>query len=88
MWQEYNYRSAAGSYPYFVYTPENYQVGTPVPLIVMLHGCTQSALDFATGTRMNSAGGTIQLYCSVSATDESLQSKHVLELVSPIKSSS
>lgn len=53
MWQEYNYRSAAGSYPYFVYTPENYQVGTPVPLIVMLHGCTQSALDFATGTRMN-----------------------------------
>ncbi|HLX39995.1 MAG TPA: PHB depolymerase family esterase [Ktedonobacteraceae bacterium] len=53
MRQEYNYRDSAGSHPYFVYTPENYQVGTPVPLIVMLHGCTQTALDFAAGTRMN-----------------------------------
>lgn len=53
MWQEFNYRNIAGSHPYFVYTPESYRVGTPVPLIVMLHGCTQTAFDFATGTRMN-----------------------------------
>src|SRR5579872_1739611 len=53
MWQEFNQHGVAGSHPYFVYTPEKYQVGTSVPLIVMLHGCTQSALDFATGTRMN-----------------------------------
>ncbi|MEO8972696.1 MAG: PHB depolymerase family esterase [Ktedonobacteraceae bacterium] len=53
MWQEFNYRDAVGSHPYFVYTPKSYQVGSSVPLIVMLHGCTQSALDFAAGTRMN-----------------------------------
>ena len=53
MWQEFLYSDVTGSHPYFVYTPENYTVGTPVPLIVMLHGCTQTALDFAAGTRMN-----------------------------------
>ncbi len=53
MWQKYTYRGPVGSRPYFVYTPENYQVGTAVPLIVMLHGCTQTAVDFATSTRMN-----------------------------------
>lgn len=53
MWQEFLYNDAAGDYPYFVYTPENYTVGTAVPLMVMLHGCTQTAVDFAADTRMN-----------------------------------
>ncbi|MBE3561438.1 MAG: PHB depolymerase family esterase [Ktedonobacteraceae bacterium] len=53
MWQQYTYRAATGSLPYFVYTPEHYQVGTPVPLFVLLHGCTQTAADFAAATRMN-----------------------------------
>ncbi len=53
MWQQYTYNGPVGKHPYFVYTPKSYQVGTAVPLIVMLHGCTQSALDFATGTAMN-----------------------------------
>ena len=52
-WQQFVYNGPNGSRPYFVYTPENYQVGTTVPLIVMLHGCTQTAIDFATGTQMN-----------------------------------
>jgi poly(hydroxyalkanoate) depolymerase family esterase len=51
--QQYTYSGSAGSRPYFVYTPANYQVGTAVPLIVMLHGCTQTPSDFATGTQMN-----------------------------------
>ncbi len=53
MWQQYSYVDENGSHPYFVYTPESYQVGQPVPLIVMLHGCTQTATDFANGTEMN-----------------------------------
>ncbi len=53
MWQQYSYIDPVGKHPYFVYTPLNYQVGTAVPLLVMLHGCSQTAQDFATGTAMN-----------------------------------
>jgi poly(hydroxyalkanoate) depolymerase family esterase len=53
MWQQYSYDGPAGSRSYFVYTPLKYQVGVAVPLVVMLHGCTQTASDFATGTQMN-----------------------------------
>jgi poly(hydroxyalkanoate) depolymerase family esterase len=53
MLQQYTYSSPAGNLPYVVYTPLNYRAGTSVPLLVMLHGCTQSAADFAVGTQMN-----------------------------------
>jgi len=53
MWQKYTLDHSAGSRPYFVYSPANYQVGTVVPLVVMLHGCTQTAQEFAAGTQMN-----------------------------------
>jgi poly(hydroxyalkanoate) depolymerase family esterase len=52
-WRQFVYNGPKGSRPYFVYTPENYQAGTKVPLIVMLHGCSQTTIDFATGTQMN-----------------------------------
>jgi len=53
LWQQYTYDGSAGSRPYFVYTPASYQPGTIVPMIVMLHGCTQTPADFAAGTQMD-----------------------------------
>jgi poly(hydroxyalkanoate) depolymerase family esterase len=46
-----SFSSAAGSRAYKLYVPSRHD--GPRPLIVMLHGCTQSADDFAAGTRMN-----------------------------------
>jgi poly(hydroxyalkanoate) depolymerase family esterase len=53
MLQKYLYEGPAGVLPYFVYTPANYHIRTPTPLIVMLHGCTQTAVSFAASTQMN-----------------------------------
>lgn len=48
------FSNAAGKRAYKLYRPSPAHSG-PHPLIVMLHGCTQSADDFAAGTRMNFA---------------------------------
>ena len=40
---------------YLLYVPPGAQAGTPMPLLLMLHGCTQNPVDFATGTGMNAA---------------------------------
>ncbi|MGR3700969.1 MAG: extracellular catalytic domain type 1 short-chain-length polyhydroxyalkanoate depolymerase [Paracoccaceae bacterium] len=44
--------STQGRRDYRLYVPANLPAGQ-VPLIVMMHGCTQSPEDFATGTGMN-----------------------------------
>jgi poly(hydroxyalkanoate) depolymerase family esterase len=49
---EGTYSISAGSRAYRLFIPSRYQ-GQPLPLVVMLHGCTQSPEDFAAGTRMN-----------------------------------
>ncbi len=49
--EEQVYRGSAGSVGYMLYRPAHTAPG--MPLVVMLHGCTQSPEDFARGTGMN-----------------------------------
>ena len=50
--EERSYADEAGRRTYKLYVPSGYN-GRALPLVVMLHGCTQSPDDFAAGTRMN-----------------------------------
>ena len=47
------YSNAAGARAYKLYVPSSHVDGQSLPLIVMLHGCTQAPDDFAAGTQMN-----------------------------------
>jgi poly(hydroxyalkanoate) depolymerase family esterase len=49
----HSYTSDAGSRQYWLHVPSSYDGTKPMPLVVMLHGCTQDANDSARGTRLN-----------------------------------
>jgi poly(hydroxyalkanoate) depolymerase family esterase len=47
-----SFTNAAGTRAFRLYVPANARA-TPMPLLMMLHGCKQNPDDFAAGTRMN-----------------------------------
>ncbi|WP_037472021.1 extracellular catalytic domain type 1 short-chain-length polyhydroxyalkanoate depolymerase [Simplicispira psychrophila] len=50
---------------YWLYVPPDAAAGTPMPLVMMLHGCSQEAKEFAIATDMNPAAAqahTLVLY--------------------------
>jgi poly(hydroxyalkanoate) depolymerase family esterase len=55
-WLSSTFSNAAGSRTYRLYVPTGYVAGTAVPLVVMLHGCTQDPDQFASGTEMTNLG--------------------------------
>ena len=66
-WSDGNFTHAGRNVAYKLYVPPLAagSAATPRPLVVMLHGCTQSPADFAAGTRMNTLArehGFVVLY--------------------------
>jgi poly(hydroxyalkanoate) depolymerase family esterase len=51
---KFTYSGDAGSRDYYVYTPMGYSTDQAVPLVVVLHGCSQSPSIIAADSNFNS----------------------------------
>ena len=69
--RQHSFTCAAGTRRYKLFIPKGH-LGRQLPLLIMLHGCTQSPDDFARGTRMNQLAekeGYYVVYPAQSASD-------------------
>jgi poly(hydroxyalkanoate) depolymerase family esterase len=57
-WHQHRYTGVAGTRAYRVYIPKGLRRTTRAPLLLALHGCTQTGLDFAAGTRFDDLADT------------------------------
>lgn len=63
------YSNAAGMRGYKLFIPPAHN-GERLPLVIMLHGCTQSPDDFAAGTRMNEIAAAERFFVAYPAQDQ------------------
>ena len=68
-----SYTNHAGTRNYKLYIPASYH-GQAMPLLVMLHGCTQNPDDFAAGTQMNQLAE--EMGCFVVYPEQNGQANH------------
>ncbi len=68
-----SYTNHAGSRNYKLYVPSTY-TGQAMPLLVMLHGCTQNPDDFAAGTQMNQVAE--EMGCFVAYPEQTAGANH------------
>lgn len=68
-----SYTNHAGTRNYKLYIPASYH-GQAMPLLVMLHGCTQNPDDFAAGTQMNQLAEEME--CLVVYPEQTAQANH------------
>ena len=78
---EMRFAGPTGSRSYKLYVPACAEAGVALPLVVMLHGCTQSPDDFAAGTRHERVGRARRLPGLLPGADLLGQRPTVLELV-------
>jgi poly(hydroxyalkanoate) depolymerase family esterase len=68
-----SYTNHAGTRNYKLYVPSTYR-GQAMPLLVMLHGCTQDPDDFAAGTQMNQVAEEME--CLVAYPEQNTGANH------------